>query len=73
MIAASLWRDRRARLRPVHQPRYRRDCLGELIQTDGSEHWWLESRGPQCILLVYIDDAPNPRHLTLDMRINSNA
>ena len=46
-----------ARMRPVHQPRYRRDCLGELIQIDGSEHWWFEGRGPRCTLLVYIDDA----------------
>jgi len=57
MITAGLWKDRRARMRPVHQPRYRRDCLGELIQIDGSEHWWFEGRGPQCTLLVYIDDA----------------
>ncbi len=57
MMTAGLWKDRRARLRPVHQPRYRRDCVGELIQIDGSEHWWFEGRGPQCTLLVYIDDA----------------
>src|SRR4030081_822854 len=57
MIIAGLWKDRRARLKAVHQPRYRRDCLGELIQIDGSEHWWFEGRGPQCTLLVYIDDA----------------
>jgi hypothetical protein len=57
MITAGLWKDRRARLKPVHQPRYRRDCLGELIQIDGSEHWWFEGRGPRCTLLVYIDDA----------------
>ena len=36
---------------------YRRDCLGELIQIDGSEHCWFEGRGPHCTLLVYIDDA----------------
>ena len=57
MIAAGLWKDRRSRLKAVHQPRYRRDCLGELIQIDGSEHWWFEDRGPRCTLLVYIDDA----------------
>src|ERR1700688_4461380 len=57
MIAAGLWKDRRARLRPVHQPRHGRDCVGELVQIDGSEHWWFEARGPQCTLLVYIDDA----------------
>jgi hypothetical protein len=48
MIVAGLWRDRRARLKAVHQPRYRHDCLGELIQIDGSEHLWFEGRGPQC-------------------------
>ena len=46
MIVADLWKDRRARLKPVHQPRHRRDCVGELIQIDGSEHWWFETRGP---------------------------
>src|SRR5258708_2102233 len=42
MVAEGLWLDRKARLRPVHQPRPRRDCLGELVQLDGSEHWWFE-------------------------------
>jgi hypothetical protein len=31
--------------------------LGELIQIDGSQHWWFETRGPRCTLLAYIDDA----------------
>src|SRR4051812_21803192 len=57
MLADGLWRDRRQRLKPVHQPRYRRDCVGELVQIDGSEHGWFEDRGPQCTLLVFIDDA----------------
>ena len=57
MIAAGLWVERKARPRAVHQPRYRRDCLGELVQIDGCEHWWFEDRGPQCTLLVFIDDA----------------
>jgi transposase len=39
MLAEGLWLDRAARRRPVHQPRPRRDCLGELIQIDGCEHW----------------------------------
>lgn len=30
MMAAGLWKDRRARLKPVHQPRYRRDCVGRV-------------------------------------------
>jgi len=57
MMAEGIWKDRRQRLKPVHQPRHRRDCVGELIQIDGSDHWWFETRGPRCTLLVYIDDA----------------
>jgi transposase len=57
MIEAGLWRDRKQRVGRVHQPRYRRDCVGELVQVDGCEHWWFEGRGPQCTLLVFIDDA----------------
>jgi len=57
MIAAGLWVDRRHRLPSPHQPRRRRDCFGELVQLNGSEHAWFEDRGPQCTLLVFIDDA----------------
>jgi transposase len=57
MIVDGLWVRRRDRLKRIHQPRHRRDCLGELIQIDGSEHWWFEDRGPQCTLLVFVDDA----------------
>lgn len=57
MIQAGLWKDRDARRPRPYQPRYRRDCRGELVQVDGSKHWWFEDRGPQCTLLVYIDDA----------------
>jgi hypothetical protein len=57
MIAAGIWADRKQRRKPVHQPRHRRECVGELVQVDGCEHWWFEDRGPQCTLLVFIDDA----------------
>ena len=57
MLAEGIWKDRKQRLPRVYQPRYRRECLGELIQIDGSEHWWFEGRGPQCTLLAFIDDA----------------
>ena len=57
MIADGLWLDRKQRRRRIHQPRPRRDCVGELVQVDGSEHWWFEDRGPQCTLLVFVDDA----------------
>jgi hypothetical protein len=57
MIEAGLWLDRRQRRKRIHQPRPRRECVGELVQVDGSEHWWFEDRGPQCTLLVFVDDA----------------
>jgi hypothetical protein len=57
MAAAGLWVPRRERGRRVHQPRHRRDCLGELVQVDGCEHRWFEGRGPPCTLLALVDDA----------------
>src|SRR6201985_1132 len=57
MIEDGLWLDRKQRQKRVHQPRPRRDCVGELVQVDGSEHYWFEDRGPQCTLLVFVDDA----------------
>lgn len=57
MTEAGIWLSRQARRRQLHQPRGRRDCFGELVQIDGSHHWWFENRGPKCALLVYIDDA----------------
>jgi Winged helix-turn helix len=57
MLADGLWLDRRRRLPSPHQPRRRRDCLGELVQIDGSEHAWFEDRGPKCTLLAFVDDA----------------
>ena len=33
-----IWTTRREKRKQVHQPRYRRECLGELIQVDGSDH-----------------------------------
>lgn len=57
MTEAGIWVSRKERKKRVFQPRGRRDCLGELVQIDGSHHWWFENRGPKCALLVYIDDA----------------
>jgi transposase len=57
MIEDGLWSDRRHRQPAIHQPRPRRECYGELVQIDGSQHYWFENRGPKCTLLVYIDDA----------------
>jgi hypothetical protein len=57
MMADGLWVDRRHRLPSPHQPRRRRECLGELVQIDGSEHAWFENRGEMCTLLAFVDDA----------------
>ncbi|WP_423841146.1 ISNCY family transposase [Vibrio mytili] len=57
MIADGLWVPHSQRKPRVYQPRYRRDCLGELIQIDGSHHDWFEGRSDKCCLLVFIDDA----------------
>ncbi len=56
MIEEGIWLPRKQR-RKFHQPRLRRECFGELIQIDGSDHHWFEDRGPACTLLVFIDDA----------------
>src|SRR3978361_1068170 len=53
MIADGLWIARRHRLASPHQPRRRRDCLGELVQIDGSEHAWFEAGGETCTLLAF--------------------
>jgi hypothetical protein len=34
-------------------------CFGQMVQMDGSHHDWLETRGPKCVLMGYIDDATN--------------
>ncbi|QFT13143.1 Integrase core domain protein (plasmid) [Vibrio sp. THAF190c] len=57
MIADGLWTPYSRRKPRIYQPRYRRDCLGELIQIDGSHHDWFEGRSDKCCLLVFIDDA----------------
>jgi transposase len=43
----------------VHQWRERKHFSGELVQMDGSHHDWLEGRGPELVLMGYIDDATN--------------
>lgn len=56
MQDAGIWLSRKQR-RTFHQPRRRRECYGELIQIDGSDHPWFEDRGPACTLLAFVDDA----------------
>lgn len=53
---AKLWNGARA-ARLHRQKRARREARGALLQFDGSLHDWFEGRGPECCLLVAIDDA----------------
>lgn len=56
MILKGLWRVRRRKKR-VHQWRERKVYYGEMVQMDGSHHDWLEGRGPEMVLMGYVDDA----------------
>ena len=57
MTKAEIWIPKNKKYKRSYQPRYRRECFGELIQIDGSLHHWFENRGTKCTLLVYVDDA----------------
>ena len=57
MIEDGLWRPKARRDARAHPSRPRRECLGDLVQIDGSPHDWFEDRGPRCALIVYVDDA----------------
>jgi transposase len=58
LIEAGFWKKRRKRS-GFRQWRPRRECLGQMVQMDGSHHDWLEGRGPKLVLMAYIDDATN--------------
>jgi len=56
MLAEGLWQRRRQRA-PYRQRRERKAHFGELVQLDGSQHDWLEGRGPSGCALTLVDDA----------------
>lgn len=56
MVADGMWLSRRQR-KTFHQPRLRRESYGELVQIDGSEHRWFETRAEPCTLLAIVEDA----------------
>ena len=56
LLKSGLWKKAR-KGRRHRKKRERRRAIGELIQFDGSHHKWFEDRGPECCLLVAIDDA----------------
>lgn len=57
MIAHDIDYPRRKKKGRIHQWRERKHCRGEMIQMDGSDHDWLEGRGPRLVFMGYIDDA----------------
>jgi len=57
MIENSIWKSRKIKQSKIHQRREPKDCIGELLQMDGSYHDWFEGRAPECCLIVLIDDA----------------
>jgi transposase-like protein len=56
LIESGDWKKTR-KDRKHRQWRPRKHHFGEMIQIDGSHHDWFEGRGPQCVLMGYIDDA----------------
>lgn len=57
LIQAGFWRVHQQRRPKERTWRRRKDYLGEMVQMDGSQHDWLEGRGPKLVLMGYIDDA----------------
>ncbi len=56
LIASGDWKKRR-KTRAHRRWRERKGHRGEMVQMDGSHHDWFERRGPECVLMSYIDDA----------------
>lgn len=56
LVEAGDWQRIRKK-RKHRQWRERKPHYGEMVQMDGSHHEWFEGRGPECVLMGYIDDA----------------
>lgn len=59
MMENNLWSSKKKKAHH-REWRERKECLGEMIQTDGSDHDWFEGRNKKikrCTLLAHIDDA----------------
>jgi len=58
LVEAGLWSKKSKKTSHRHW-RPRKERFGEMAQLDGSHHDWLEGRGPELVLMAYIDDATN--------------
>jgi len=56
MIEKGLWQIKKLRPKEFHAWRERKECLGEMVQFDGSYHDWFSNKEKYC-LLGGIDDA----------------
>ena len=56
LVETGDWEKRRKN-REHRRWRERKQYYGEMVQIDGSHHKWFEERGPECVLMGYIDDA----------------
>jgi len=56
LLESGDWEKRR-KTRGHRRWRERKGHWGEMVQMDGSHHDWFEGRGPECVLMSYIDDA----------------
>jgi transposase len=56
LIGSGEWKKDR-KIRTHRRWRPRKERCGEMLQMDGSKHKWFEDRGPECVLMAYIDDA----------------
>ena len=62
LMDEGLWQaDKRRRLKE-RSWRARKDRFGEMVQMDGSHHFWLEDRSPKLVLMGFIDDAKSHFH-----------
>jgi hypothetical protein len=58
LLAKGVWQS--GRKRQQHRCwRERRECFGQMVQLDGSQHDWFEGRRDKAVLMVMVDDATN--------------
>lgn len=57
MISHDIWHPKKGKKGRPHPWRERKHYRGEMIQMDGSNHDWLEGRGPKMDLMGHTDDA----------------
>lgn len=58
LVDKQLWAPGRPR-RQHRAWRERRECFGQMVQLDGSNHDWFEGRRDKAVLMVMVDDATN--------------